>query len=70
MRNPDLDRKLPEDDLISELHFENGRGYRIVDGKKVYQIEEKTKGDEDLNLIINRYRCSGMRLSEYMKMNL
>jgi len=52
MRNPELDEKLPIDKNIGELKD----GVRIVDGKEIIQIEEKTQADRDLNLIINRYR--------------
>lgn len=65
MRNPDLDKKLPLDEEISEL-TEDGK-YRTVNGKLISQIEEKTQADIDKNLIINRYRASGMRLSDYLK---
>lgn len=56
MRNPDLDRELPEDKFIGELFIENGNQYRIVNGKKVQQIEEIDQQSKDLNLIINRVR--------------
>lgn len=56
MRNPDLDKVLPEDSLIGELFIENGNQYRIVNGKKVQQIEEIDQQSKDLNLIINRVR--------------
>ncbi|EGK00494.1 hypothetical protein [Dysgonomonas gadei] len=61
MRNSEyLDNKQPEDDLISELMIDDdGRPYRIVDGKKIFQIEENTQHDIDLNLILNRYRITG-----------
>lgn len=55
MRNPDLDRE-PEDKFIGELFIENGNQYRIVNGKKVQQIEEIDQQSKDLNLIINRVR--------------
>ena len=46
------------------LKDEDGREYRIIDGKKIYQIENDTKG---MNDIINAVRASGMRPSEYLK---
>lgn len=69
MRNNNyLDNEIPEDKEIGELKTDkNGRQFRIVNGKKIYQIEEKNKDDEDLNLIINRVRVSGMTPSQYLK---
>lgn len=68
MRNSEhLDKHVPEDDNISELMVdENGREFRIVNGKKIYQIEEKTQSDKDHNLSINRMRTSGMSPWEYL----
>lgn len=61
MRNSEyLDNECPEDKYISELMFdEEERPYRIVNGAKIIQLEEKTQQDIDLNLIINRYRITG-----------
>lgn len=43
--------------LISEpKHDENGNLIRIVDGKEIKQIEEKTQDDIDLNHRINLWR--------------
>lgn len=43
--------------LISELKTdEQGRQFRMVDGKKIYQIEEKTEYDRRLNESINLWR--------------
>ena len=43
--------------LISELQVdENGRQFRIVGGKKIYQIEEKTEADVRKNEAINLWR--------------
>lgn len=59
MRNPDLDKKLPIDEKISDLKVdEKGDSYRIVNGKKIYQMKEVTQHDIDMNLVINRYRAS------------
>ncbi len=68
MRNTEfLDNEQPEDSRIGELTTdENGRQYRMVDGKKIYQIEEKTQYDKDMNSIINRVRASGMSPWEYL----
>ena len=69
MRNSEfLDNEIPEDSKIESLQTdEDGRQYRIVDGKKIYQIEEKTQHDKDMNTIINRVRASGMTPSQYLK---
>jgi hypothetical protein len=43
--------------LISDLQTEEGGcQFRIVDGKKIYQIEEKTDEDRILNNAINLWR--------------
>ena len=43
--------------LISDLQKdENGNDIRIVDGKKIIQIEEKTEEDRRLNNAINLWR--------------
>ncbi len=52
MRNKDLDKKLPVDEKIGPLKGD----IRIVGGKKIIQIEEKTQAQIDLNLVINRWR--------------
>ena len=69
MRNSEyLDNEMPEDSKIESLQTdEDGRQYRMVDGKKIYQIEEKTQHDKDMNSIINRVRASGMTPSQYLK---
>ena len=61
MRNKDLDKKLPIDEKISELLSDEHGEYRMVSGKKIYQIKEETQHDKDLNLIINRFRASTIR---------
>ena len=69
MRNQNLDKKLPIDEKISELMIdENNREYRLVNGRKIYQIEEKSQSDIDKNLIINRVRASGMSAWEYLNL--
>lgn len=57
-RNEDLDKKLPVDEQIGGLLTDENGSYRMVNNVKIYQIEEKTQADKDLNLIINRYRAS------------
>lgn len=67
MRNSEyLDNEQPEDDKIGELFYEDGRPCRMVNGKKIYQLEE-TKENQDLQLVINRYRALGVGMSEYLK---
>lgn len=62
LRNEDLDRQLPIDEKIGELLTDENGEYRTINGKKIYQIKEKTQDDIDMNLIINRVRASGLRL--------
>jgi hypothetical protein len=54
---------------VGELKEENGRQYRMIDGKKIYQMKEETESDRELNNIINRYRASGMSLANFKKNN-
>ena len=65
--NKFLDNPALEDDEIGELKEDKNGKFRIVNGKKVYQIEEKTQSDKDLNLVINRVRASGLKAYEYLK---
>jgi len=69
MRNEDLDKKLPIDENIGDLLTDENGEYRMVNGKKIYQIKEETQHDKDINLIMNRVRASGMRPSEYLRMS-
>lgn len=68
MRNTDfLDNKQPEDSKIGDLTIdEDGREYRMINSKKIHQIEEKTQHDKDMNSIINRVIASGMTPWEYL----
>lgn len=66
MRNSDLDKILPIDEKIGELLMDEIGNYRIINGKKIYQIEEKTQEDKDSNLIINRVIASKMTPWEYL----
>ena len=68
MRNECLDKKLPIDEKIGELFSDEHGNYRVINGKKIYQIKEETQRDIDMNLIINRVRASGMKPSEYLRM--
>lgn len=52
-----LDELKRNEHLISDLQKdENGNDIRIVDGKKIIQIEEKTEEDRRLNNAINLWR--------------
>jgi len=46
---------------------EDGRPYRMINGKKIYQIEEKTERDKKVNEAINGARSMGMTGWEYLK---
>ena len=61
MRNSEyLDNEQPEDKYISDMMFdEEDNPYRIVNGVKVIQLEEKIQHDIDLNLTTNRHRITG-----------
>ena len=61
------DNEMPEDSKISELKTDEKGDYRMVDGKKIYQIKEESQKDKDINLAINRVRASGMSPSEYLR---
>ena len=64
----DVKQRLAEDEMIGELITDDIGQYRMVNGKKIYQIEEKTQDDIDKNLVINRARASGMRGAELLRM--
>ncbi len=67
MRNSEfLDNPKPEDENIGELLYENGRPFRIINGEKIYQLEE-TEENKDLQICINRVRASGLKPFEYLK---
>lgn len=53
---------------ISELKYdEQGKGFRIINGEVIYQIDEKTQKDRDLNNSINQVRASGMRPGQLLR---
>ena len=57
----------PEDDKIGELFYEDGAPYRIIDGKKIRQLDP-TEENKEVQKAINRYRASGCSSpSEYLK---
>lgn len=67
MRNDKfLDNPMPEDENIGELFYEDGRPFRIINNRKVQQLEQ-TEKNKDLQLCINRERASGLAPSEYLK---
>ncbi len=70
MRNPDLDKTLPIDKKIGELMKDDRGEYRMINGRKVYEIKGDDQNTRDLNLIINRVRASGMKPSEYLKLTV
>ena len=62
-----LDNPRPEDQKIGELFYKDGRPCRIINGKKIYQLEQ-TEEKKDLQLAINRFRASGYKTpGEYLK---
>lgn len=67
MRCPDLDRKIYLDNNIGKMKEDHRGKFRIINGKKIYQIEELSQGDRDMNLIINRVRASGMTTTDYFR---
>lgn len=67
MRNQNLDNKLAIDENIGELLTDQDGEYRMINGIKIYQIKEETQKDRDTNLVINRYRASRTRPSEYLR---
>lgn len=67
MRNPDLDKILPIDKKIGKLMKDNKGEYRLINGRKIYEIKGEDQNTRDLNLIINRVRALGISPSEYLK---
>jgi hypothetical protein len=67
MRNTEyLDKTRPEDTGIGELQRDaDGTPFRMINGSKIIQIEEKTQKDKDMNLIINRMRSFGTGMKDY-----
>jgi len=55
-----------EDEKIGEkLQDEKGE-YRMINGEKIYQIEENSESDRKINEAINRVRASGMNPRDYL----
>lgn len=53
---------------IGELQFdENGQPFRIINGKKIIQIEETTEDAKKKNEAINAYRASGLSHREFLR---
>ena len=64
-----LDNSIQYDSKIGEIQIDNnGRYYRIINGNRIYQIEEKTQRDKDQNLMINRWRASELSLEKWAEM--
>lgn len=56
------------DKLISEVFYEEGKPFRIINGKKVYQFEDiKTDYEERHQRAINRIFASGLSSLNYLK---
>jgi hypothetical protein len=55
------------DNNIGDSIQEGDRTYRIINGKKIYQIREDTPEKVELNRIINLYRESNLSIIEYLK---
>jgi hypothetical protein len=51
----------------NELLSDEKGSYRIINGEKIYQIEEISQREVDLNKNINLVRSSGMTPSQYLK---
>jgi hypothetical protein len=57
----------PLDELIGDLsRDEDGRTFRMINGRKIYQIEERSQKEVEMNRIINLVRASGKRPFELM----
>ena len=66
-RNPELDKRMPEDRFIGKLQADDvGGKFRMIHGRKIYQSKETTQHDKDHNLICNRMRAMKMRSWDYL----
>lgn len=64
-----MDIKKNNEQLFGEMEYdEKGRGFRLVNGKKIYQIEENTEQDRRTNEAINRIRSrpKGMSVHDFL----
>lgn len=53
----EIDKQLEN---VGELQIdEDGREYRIINGRKCYQMKCRSKKDEEIQRNINAYRASG-----------
>jgi len=68
--HPEDWEQVQEDSKIGDKQTDEHGEYRIVNGDKIYQIEEKTPEDKKLNEVINRVRASGRSPWEYLNNNL
>jgi len=48
---------------------ENGQ-FRMINGNKIYQIEEKSDYEKNLNDAINRFRASGLSVKDWLNNQL
>ena len=56
-----------EDAKIGKAQKDEFGTYKMINGKKIYQIEERTKDDKDTNDAINRWRASDTKSTwEYL----
>ncbi len=53
--------------MIGEKQKDQQGTFRMVNGKKIYQIEEKRLRDVRQNRVINLYRESGLTYDEWSK---
>ena len=67
MKKPDLYTERPEDSEIGGLKTNKGESYRIINGRKVYQLKEENDYNKDINIITNRIIASKLSPSEYIR---
>ena len=48
---------------------ENGQ-FRMIDGKKIYQFDEKSDYDRKIQDNINRFRASGLSVKDWLQNQL
>lgn len=44
----------------------SGRPFREINGKNIYQIDEKTEADRKMNEAINSWRASGLSTHDWL----
>lgn len=55
------------DSKIGELQHDANGSYRLVNGRRIGQIEERTQEDIRLQKTMNRVRASGMSIWKYLE---